>query len=119
MHDDDDHTASRFKLDPKLAWHHAPVQLPGRVTRVSKTEVAGPRAGLDTRIVFDVVELRKLLALAESSLSHRVVLYNAGVEISLWRTPAGHQFETWTLIASEAKPESTVMDQMIRGSSTR
>ena len=68
-------------------------------------EIGGPDQDGDRRMYLDAKALRHLLAIAESSPTQRVRVDRAGVKVDLWREASGHQFEVWTFIGADARPE--------------
>ena len=92
-----------------------PLQTPNGPEHLRKTVYGGPAAGKDTRIILDRRALLLLAEIAGQSLSGRVVLHGAGIQIDAWRGSDGHVFETWTLLCADGpKPESTPVDVMVR-----
>lgn len=72
---------------------------------VHERVLGGPAVPLDTRLILSRGELEDLLAVARASLTGRVVVERCGLRIRVWRTDAGHQYETWTLLGAQATPE--------------
>lgn len=75
-------------------------------TLVQERTLGGPLSGKDVRLYLDKNTLSHLLDVARSSSLGRVQLNGVGVRIRLWRTPTGHHYETWQLIAHAPRPES-------------
>lgn len=75
-------------------------------TLVQERTVGGPLAARDVRLYLDRATLAHLLEVSQSSLLGRVQLNGVGVRIRLWRTPTGHLYEVWQLLAHEPRPES-------------
>lgn len=61
----------------------------------------------DRRLHFDLAALRRLVAIAESSPTQRVVLHGVQVEVEVRRTTTGHQWENWAVVARDVVPEAT------------
>ena len=68
-------------------------------------EIGGPDQDGDRRLYLDAQTLRKLLSMAEASPTQRVRIDRAGVRVDLWREASGHQFEAWTFIGCDPRPE--------------
>lgn len=94
-------------LDPRnaLKVNRSPLQQPGKDTLIRTATVAGPDAGGDRRIFLSADLLGQLLDVARSSLTRRVQVDRAGVRVDLYQRPDGHQYEVWTLIGADPKPE--------------
>lgn len=76
------------------------VQRPGQAEILQRVFVPDPRLeaqARDRRLHVDTATLRRLLAIAESSPSGRVVCHGIHAEVELLRSPDGHQFENWRL----------------------
>lgn len=93
-----------------------PLQLPGRDRIVRESVLGGPDAAVDARLILSRADLASLLAVAESSLTGRVVLNRPGLRVRLYQSPAGHTYEVWTILASEAVPETS---PIVLGSTSR
>jgi len=93
-----------------------PLQRPGRDRVVRESVLGGPEAAVDARLILSRADLATLTAIAESSITGRVVLNRPGVRVRLFESPAGHRYEVWSLVASEAVPEQTAI---LSGEATR
>ena len=83
-----------------------PLQLPGRDRLVRDSTLGGPEVAVDARMILSRADLEAMLDVARSSLTGRVVLKRPGVRVRLFEAPSGHRYEVWTIVASEAEPES-------------
>lgn len=72
---------------------------------VHERVLGGPTVPLDTRLILSRADLEGLLAVARESLTGRVVVDRCGLRVRVWRTPGGHQYETWSLLGASASPE--------------
>lgn len=85
--------------------NESPLQLPGRDERLRTAVIAGPDAPGDRRVYLSCKLLEHLLDVARSSANQRVQIDSAGVRVDLYRDHGGHQYEVWTLIGREPRPE--------------
>jgi len=94
-------------LDPKnvLKVNVSPVQRPGTDRLIRTAIVGGPEKEGDRRVYLSVELLTKFLEVARSSPMRRVEVTRAGVRVDLYLQASGHQYETWTLIGANPKPE--------------
>lgn len=96
-------------LDPHniMRVNASPLQ-PGTGDTLLRTAVVGgPEAPGDRRIYLSANLLARLLECARSSAMMRVVVDRAGVRVDLYCTPHGHQYEVWTLVGADPRPEPT------------
>lgn len=92
-----------------------PLQMPSGPRHLRKTIYGGPAAGRDVRLILDKRALLHLAKIAGESLSGRVVLHGAGLQIDQWQGTDGHVYETWQLLANnDPRPETTPVDAMVR-----
>ena len=94
-------------LHPKevMKVNERPLQPPGRDTLLRTVVVAGPELAGDRRVFLSVDLLARLLETARSSPVRRVQVDRAGIRVDLYREHGGHQYEVWTLIGADPKPE--------------
>ena len=94
-------------LDPKnvLKINVSPVQRPGTDRLIRTAVVGGPNKEGDRRVYLSVELLKNLLEIARSSPMRRCEVTRAGVRVDLYLTPNGHQYEVWTLIGANPRPE--------------
>lgn len=85
------------------------LQLPGRPTVLRDVQFGGDDDPTDRRMVLHVAQLRELLAVAENSLTQRIVMHNFGVRVQLLRAKDGHVYEHCTLVASKLEAEAAPM----------
>lgn len=83
-----------------------PLQPPGRDELLRTAVVAGPEMAGDRRVFLSVDLLTRLLDTARSSATRRVQVDRAGIRVDLYRNASGHQYEVWTLIGADPKPEA-------------
>lgn len=74
-------------------------------TLVRTAVVGGPEKGGDRRVYLSVKLLAQLLDCARSSNMQRVIVDRAGVRVDLYRAAGGHEYEVWTLIGANPRPE--------------
>lgn len=92
-----------------LGWHALQkpgLQLPGRPTVLRDVQFGGDDDPTDRRMVLHVAQLRELLAVAEDSLTKRVVLHGVGIRVQVLRANDGHVYEHCTLVASKLEAEA-------------
>jgi hypothetical protein len=83
-----------------------PGEVAGRRDRlVHERVLGGPEAPLDVRLILSARELSDLLAVANASLTGRVVIGRAGIRLRVWQGEAGHRYETWSLLGASVEPE--------------
>lgn len=98
---DEQELTDRMTLDVT----HRPLQSSGdECLRVAS--FGGPECGRDATLILDRKQLIELLDIANASLSGRVEIRYPGVQVKVMRRNNGTQYELWTLIGAEAKPES-------------
>lgn len=84
-----------------------PLQLPGRDRLVRESVLGGPTSSADARLYLSIADLEKLIEIARSSVTGRVVLNRPGIRVRLWEAPNGHRFESWSIVAAEARAETS------------
>ena len=77
---------------------------------IGETIVGGPQSANDARMMLDVQTLEKLLRIAKSSLSGRVVLNQVGFKVRVWRGGDGNTYQILSILSHPPKPESTPFD---------
>ena len=82
-----------------------PLQTSGDVC-LRVASFGGPECGRDATLILDRKQLLELLDIAGSSLSGRVEIKHPGIQVKVLQRNNGSQYELWTLIGAEAKPES-------------
>jgi len=94
-------------LDPRnvMKVNERPMQLPGRDELLRTATVGGPEKAGDRRIFLSKGMLSNLMEVAQSSPTGRVQVDRAGVRVDLHVDGNGHQYEVWTLIGANPKPE--------------
>lgn len=94
-------------LDPgnALEVNERPLQSPGLDRRLRTATVAGPEVGGDRRFYLSATLLEMLLDVARSSPTQRVRVDRVGLRVDLHVDGRGHQYEVWTLIGADPKPE--------------
>lgn len=100
----DDNDLSRVLARHPLRVNERPLQRGGDTLLRSAT-AGGPAEDGDRRMFLDAKLLRQLLAMAESSPMQRVQVERAGLRVDLYCTPAGHQYEVWTFVGADVRPE--------------
>lgn len=88
------------------------VDRPGQARTLQKVRFPDDGNGLlatDRRMFLHIDDLRKLLEIAESSLTQRVVFHGVGLEIEQ-RQVGDHVMEVWALVGVPA-PEGSLRDQ--------
>lgn len=95
-------------LDPRdvLAVNGSPLQRPGADALLRTAVVGGPDRAGDRRVYLSSVLLGRLLEVARSSPMGRVQVDRAGVRVDLYRRGDGHEYEVWTLVGADPKPEA-------------
>lgn len=95
-------------LDPRavLTVNASPLQRPGADQIVRTAVVGGPNKPGDRRIYLSVATLSQLLDVARSSAMQRVQVDRAGVRVDLYRSDTGHEYEVWSLVGQDPRPET-------------
>jgi len=96
-------------LSPKniITVNSRPLQ-PGTGDTLLRTAVVGgPDKGGDRRMYLSTKLLSHLLEISRSSQMMRVMVDRAGVRVDLYRTPHGHEYEVWTMVGADPRPEPT------------
>jgi hypothetical protein len=100
----------------------APLQLPGRDTRLQTIKVAGPESRLDTRMYFDARELEGLLEIARASRVGRVEMGMVGLVVETYRKRKRdggyHDYQVWKLEAARIAPEEPGIVKALCGGNT-
>lgn len=96
--------------------NRCPLQLPDRDRVIRRRDFGGPATQLDVRCLLSVEELTRLLDVAKSSASQRVMLPCFGLSSTTFETPAGHRYEVVQLVSSRPRPETSVLDNIFGGS---
>ena len=94
-------------LDPRnvMKVNARPLQPAGRDTLLRTATVGGPEKEGDRRVFLSVDMLSRLLETARSSPTQRVQVDRAGVKVVLYADHSGHQYEVWTLVGADPRPE--------------
>ena len=85
-----------------------PVQIAGTDQCVNRATIGGPSSSQDIRFLVSVSILSLLLNVAKRSTTQRVVIYEAGFDITTWSVD-GHLFQTMTITGRIPVPESPVV----------
>jgi hypothetical protein len=95
-------------LDPReaLSVNGSPLQRAGADTLLRTAVVGGPDRPGDRRVYLSSALLGQLLEVARSSPMGRVQVDRAGVRVDLYRRGDGHEYEVWTLVGADPKPEA-------------
>jgi len=103
----DDTRTDLNPLDPRavLKVNARPLQQPGQDTILRTAVVGGPDKAGDRRVYLSARLLDDLLARARSSPMQRVVVDRAGLRVDLYADARGHEYEVWTLIGADPRPE--------------
>lgn len=89
-----------------------PLQRPGGDEVLRKERITNP--GVDRRFYLDRAMLRKLLSMAESSTTGRVVMHGAELTIELLKAKDGHVYESWT-VSGAPRAEGSLLDELSAG----
>jgi hypothetical protein len=89
-----------------------PLQRPGSDEVLRKDKITNP--GVDRRLFLDRAMLRKLLDMAESSITGRVVLHGAELTVELLKGKDGNVYESWT-ISGAPRAEGSLLDELYAG----
>lgn len=98
----------RARFDPRyvVKANASPLQSPVTDERLLTEIVAGPDQPGDRRLFLSASTLEALLAMARASPMGRVVLFDVGVRIDTYRSPAtGHTYEAWQIVGTGPAPE--------------
>lgn len=85
-------------LGPATVVETAPVQRADHHELIREEVVGGPATQRDARLYLSTGDLKRLLAVAESSLTSRVVLHCVGVRVRTFRDRRGHVYQAWSLV---------------------
>ncbi len=106
---DNDKAAKRVRdmLDPHnvMQINASPLQMPGRDKLLRTSTLCGPELAGDRRLYLSVQMLAELLEVARSSPMSRVRVNRVGVRVDLHVDNSGHEYENWTLIGANPRPE--------------
>lgn len=91
-----------------------PLQLPGRDRLVRESVLGGPSSDADARLYLSVEDLERMIEIARASVTGRVVLNRPGIRVRLWERPDGHRFESWTIVAADARAETSSLLSNLR-----
>jgi hypothetical protein len=103
----DDSRTDLNPLDPRevLTVNRSPLQRPGQDTLLRSAVVGGPDKAGDRRVYLSAKLLGTLLEVARASAMQRVVVDRAGVRVDLYADGRGHEYEVWTLVGADPRPE--------------
>ena len=107
MADETSGNAGRAPIDRLV-----PLQRPGGDEVLRKERITNP--GVDRRFYLDRMMLRKLLDMAESSVTGRVVMHGAELTIELLKSTDGHVYESWT-VSGAPRSEGSLLDELTAG----
>jgi hypothetical protein len=100
-----------------LKVNERPLQSPSGPRLVRTATVGGPELAGDRRFYLSSDLLAKLLDVARSSPMGRVEVQRAGLRVDLYVDGNGHEYEVWTIIGADPKPERLPagLDSLVRG----
>jgi len=83
-----------------------PIQISGKDEVIREWEFGGPYCERDVRLILDVDTLGRLLDIARSSTTRRVIVPKAGFRVKLRRASTGHCYETLHVSGNQPVPEA-------------
>jgi len=93
-------------IDPRMIEvNRTPIQNPLSDRLIRKVFYGDKTQRTDCRLILSVAELEKLLDIAKSSTTNRAVLHHVGLNVGLYQSASGHNYEVWTLSGSHVLPE--------------
>lgn len=98
----------KSKRPPGQLMHesYAPLQMPSNQQdrRTYTATYGGPEAGLDTRMLITGKMLEHMNKVAAQSHVGAATINCVGLQIDVYVTPEGHQYEIWSFIGHEPVP---------------
>ena len=82
------------------------LQVAGKPVVLRDVQYGGEEDPTDRRLILHVAQLRELLAVAEASLTQRVVLHGFGVRVQTLRDRTSHVYEHCTFVGCKLEAET-------------